>query len=154
MSTESLIAGIQNQDLRFPEDQYENVRRFTMTKQSESDRNRDNIPFERYVDIWWIAMCIGVQEGHRTKLESKKWHTFIRAGEVLPSNPWRLFQLQLLAVGQSGNTDILSKPGEIIAMANEYAATGLPVLLGKVVGSQAPIWDMTRFLEQRVANPV
>ena len=153
MSTETLIAGIQNQNLRFPDDQYDNVQRFTMTKQSAADRNRDNIPFERFVDIWWIALCIGVQEGHRTKIEPKNWHTFVRAGEVLPSNPWRLFQLQLLAIGVSGSTDILSKPADLIAMANEYAATGLPILLDEVVGSQAPIWDMTRFLERRVADP-
>ena len=152
MSIDALIAGIQNQDLRFPEEQYENVRRFTMTKQSEGDRNRDNIPFQRYVDIWWVALCIGIQEGRRTKMEPKKWHTFIRAGEVLPSNPWRLCQLQLLAVGESGSTDILTKPGELIAMANEYAATGLPILLEEVVGSQAPIWAMTRFLEQKVVE--
>lgn len=152
LSTDALIAGIQNQDLRFPEELYESVRRFTMTKQAEGERNRDNIPFERYVDIWWVSLCIGVQEGRRTKVDSKRWHTFVRAGEVLPSNPWRLFQLQLLALGESGSTDILSKPGELIAMANEYAATGLPILLEEIIGSQAPIWATTRFLEKRVAT--
>ena len=150
MSTERLLAGIQNQNLRIPEEYYERVTRFTMTKQSEADRNRDNIPFERYVDIWWAALCIGVQEGRRTKIEGKNWHTFVRAGEVLPSNPWRLFQLQLMAVGVSNSTDILANPGDLINMANEYAATGLPLLLDEIVGSQTPIWSMTRFLEKRI----
>ena len=71
MSTEKLLAGIQNQNVRFPEEYYERVTRFTMTKQSGADRNRDNIPFERYVDIWWAALCIGIQEGRRTKVEGK-----------------------------------------------------------------------------------
>ena len=150
MSTEKLIAGIQNQNLRFPEEYYERVTRYTMTKQSEAERNRDNIPFERYVDIWWAALCIGVQEGRRTQVDAKKWHTFVRAGEVLPSNPWRLFQLQLMAVGVTDSTDILSSPGEIINMANEFAATGLPILLEELVGSQAPIWAMTRFFEKKI----
>lgn len=152
MTMEALISGLQNQHLRIPVDHYENVRRFTLTGQSEGKKNRDNIPFERYVDVWWNAMCLGIQEGRRTKLEPDKWHQFIRAGEVLPSNPWRIFQLQLFAVGVTGNTDILSKPGELIAMANEYAATGLPILLDKMLGSEIPIWSITDFLNSRIGD--
>ena len=150
MTIEALISGLQNQNLRIPSDHYENVRRFTMTGQSDGNKNRDNIPFDRYVDIWWLAMCIGIQEGKRTPLETSKWHTFVRAGEVLPSNPWRIFQLQLLAVGVTGSTEILSKPGELISMANEFAATGLPILLSEVLGSQVPIWAMTDFVSNRL----
>lgn len=147
---EALISGLQNQNLRIPSEHYENVRRFTMTGQSEGKKNKDNIPFDRYVDIWWLAMCIGIQEGRRTKLEANKWHQFVRAGEVLPSNPWRIFQLQLLAVGVTGSTDILSKPGELISMANEFAATGLPILLNEALGTQVPIWAMTDFVSNRL----
>jgi len=150
MTMEALISGLQNQNLRIPVDHYENVRRFTMTKQTEGKKNRDNIPFGRYVDIWWLALCIGIQEGRRTELEASKWHQFVRAGEVLPSNPWRIFQLQLLAVGVTGSTDILSKPGELISMANEYAATGLPILLNEALGSHVPIWAMTDFVSSRL----
>ena len=150
MTMEALISGLQNQNLRIPSEHYENVRRFTMTGQSEGKKNKDNIPFDRYVDIWWLAMCIGIQEGRRTKLEANKWHQFVRAGEVLPSNPWRIFQLQLLAVGVTGSTDILSKPGELISMANEFAATGLPILLNEALGTQVPIWAMTDFVSNRL----
>ena len=149
MTVEALISGLQNQNLRIPAEHYENVRRFTMTRQVEKNKNRDNIPFDRYVDVWWLAMCIGVQEGRRTTLESSKWHQFVRAGEVLPSNPWRIFQLQLLAIGITGGTEILSKPGELISMANEFAATGLPILLNEALGSEVPIWAMTDFLKSR-----
>ncbi len=152
MTMEALISGLQNQDLRIPSDHYENVRHFTMTGQSKRNKNRDNIPFDRYVDIWWLAMCIGIQEGRRTKLEANKWHQFVRAGEVLPSNLWRIFQLQLLAVGVTGSTDILSKPGELVAMANEFAATGLPILLNEALGSKVPIWAMTDFVSNRLNN--
>lgn len=149
MAMEALISGLQNQNLRVPTEHYENVRRFTMTK-TERKRNRDDIPFIRYVDIWWNAMCVGVQEGRKTQVEPQNWHTFARAGEVLPSNPWRLFQLQLMAIGETGSTDILTKPGELIGMANEYAATGLPIILDEVLGSEVPIWAMTRFIESRI----
>ena len=149
MTMEALISGLQNQYLRVPTEHLENVRRFTMTK-SESGKNRDDIPFDRYVDIWWNAMCVGVQEGIRTQVDSQNWHNFVRAGEVLPSNPWRLFQLQLMAIGVTGTTDILMKPGELIGIANEYAATGLPLVLNEVLGSEVPIWAMTKFAESRL----
>ena len=151
MTEETLISGLQNQYLRFPSEHYENVRRFSMTgQQSERVKNRDNIPFDRYVDIWWLAMCIGVREGRRTKLNKGNWHQFALAGEILPSNPWRIFQLKLLAVGVTGNTEVLSKPGKLISMANEYAATGLPILLNALLGSKVPIWAITDFMLARI----
>ena len=149
MTTEAFISGLQNQNLRIPAKHLENVRRFTMTG-AESGGNRDDIPFDRYVDIWWNALCVGIQEGRRETVDPKSWHTFVRAGEVLPSNPWRLFQLQLMAIGETGSTDILSKPGELIGLANEYAAAGLPILLDQVLGSEVPIWAMTKFAEGRL----
>ena len=152
MTMEALISGLQNQGLRIPIEHLENVRRFTMTGQTERGKNRDDIPFERYVDIWWLALCLGIKEDRRTRIEPNRWHQFVRAGEVLPSTPWRLFQLQLMAVGKTGSTEILSKPGELIGMANEYAATGLPLLLNEVLGSQVPIWAMTSFFEKRVLS--
>ncbi len=148
-SIDSSLAGLQNQDLRIPYIHYDYVRQFTMRGQS-ADRgiNRDNVPFNRYFDLWWLALCIGVQEGRRT--QPPKWHTFVRAGEVLPSTPWRILQLQLMAVGVTGNTDILSNPGGLIALANEYAATGMPLVLDVMIGQQIPIWSMTQFVEDRL----
>ena len=151
MSEESFISGLQNQYLRLPMKDFENVRRFTMTGQSENNKqNRDNIPFDRYVDIWWLAMCIGILEGKRKKLDKNQWHQFIRAGEVLPSNPWRVFQLKLLAVGITEDTDILFKPGQLISMANEYAATGFPVIIEEMIGQSIPIWAISDFLLTRI----
>jgi hypothetical protein len=48
---------------------------------------------------------------------------------VLSSDPWRIIHLQLLAVGQTGDAKILDDPGSIVQMANEFAATGLSLLL-------------------------
>ena len=150
MTMEALFAGLQNQHLRIPVAHLELVRQFTMTGQPEREGNRDNIPFNRYIDIWWLALCIGVQEGRRTELETNDWHQFIRAGEVLPSNPWRVFQLQLLAVGATNSTEILSNPAELIRLANEYAATGLPIVLDELLGSAVPIWAVTEYFSKRL----
>jgi len=151
MTIDTLLAGIQNQDLRIPAEHYDAVRRFSMTRRGdEGPKDPDHSPFNRYVDVWWAALCVGVQEGKREQLNASKWHTFVRAGEVLPSNPWRIFQLQMLAIGVTGNTEILSRPGELITLANEYAAGGLPLLLERMSGHEIPIWTMTDFLRERI----
>ena len=114
-------------------------------------KDPDQRPFNRYVDLWWTALCIGAQEGKRTT--PTEWHIFVRAGEVLPSNPWRIFQLQLLGLGFTGSTEILRRPGQLITLANELAATGLPLLIEEMVGKGIPIWAVTDFLKNRANVP-
>ena len=151
MSIDTFIAGIQNQDLRIPYSDYEAVKRFTMTRASDDRPNDpDQSPFNRYVDLWWTALCIGAQQKKRTK--AIRWHTFVRAGEVLPSNPWRILQLQLLGLGFTGSTEILRRPSELITLANELAATGLPLLIEEMVGKGIPIWAVTDFLCGRATS--
>ena len=95
-------------------------------------------------------LCVGAQENRRT--EAPEWHTFVRAGEALPSNPWRLFQLQILALGFTGSTEILHRPNDLITLANELAATGLPFLIEEMIGKNIPIWAVTDYLKGRVNN--
>ena len=155
MTREEFISGLQNQNLKIPKKHHESVQQFTMTKQpiGNREKNRDYIPFIHYVDIWWLALCIGVQDGKKSVLDSNKWHTFVRAGEALPSTPWRISHLQLIAIGESDDTNILTKPSAIITMANEYAATGLPLLIDNLstLGG-TPIWEITQFIENRITS--
>ncbi len=145
---ETFIAGIQNLELRMPSEHYDSIQRLSMTGRQTGNRNKDNIPFLRNVDFWWLALCIGIQEGNRTTPD--KWHTFVRAGLVLPADQWRLFQLQIMAIGETNSTDVLAKPSNVIDMANEYAATGFPVILDKVLGSQVPLWTITEIIKTRL----
>lgn len=148
MNIDTFVAGIQNQDLRIPSSHYDAVRRFTMTRTNdEGAKDPDQSPFNRYVDLWWVSVCIGAQENKRTT--AAEWHTFVRAGEVLPTNPWRILQLQLLGLGLTGSTEILHRPSELITLANELAATGLPLLIEEMTGKGIPIWAVTDFLKER-----
>ena len=154
MSIDEFVAGIQNQDLWVPSSDYEAVKRFTMTRiGNEGSKDPDQSPFNRYVDLWWTALCVGAQENKRTSVPVAERHTFVRAGEVLPSNPWRIFQLQLLGLGFAGSTEILSRPNELITLANELAATGLSLLIDEMVGKGIPIWAVTDFLKARAIDP-
>src|ERR1700761_4428029 len=107
-----------NLQLRIPKREYEAVRRFTTTFRPEdgSDPNIDQSPFGRYIDLWWAALIIGVREGRRSK--QVDWHDFA-IGLVLNQDPWRIRQLELLALAEEGSTDVLDDPGRVISIANE-----------------------------------
>jgi hypothetical protein len=131
-----------NLQLRIPEREWEAVRRFTTTFRPEdgADPNIDQSPFGRYVDLWWAALIVGVREGRRSK--PSEWHDFTPA-VVFNQDPWRIRQLELLALAEAENTDVLDDPGQIISMANEYAATGIGILIDQMTGQTEPIWAVT-----------
>jgi hypothetical protein len=131
-----------NLQLRIPEHEWEAVRRFTTTFRPEdgSDPNIDQSPFNRYVDLWWAALIVGVREGRQSK--PLEWHDFTPA-VVFNQDPWRIRQLELLALAEAGNTDILDDPGQVISIANQYAATGIGILIDQMTGQTEPIWAVT-----------
>lgn len=142
-----------NLPLRIPEDEWTAVRRFTTTFRPE-DRARPDIdrsPFDRYVDLWWAALCVGVREGRRSV--SPRWHDFV-TGVVLNQDPWRIRHLELIALAETNDPAILEEPGKIIAMANEYAATGIPVLIDTMTGQTEPIWAVTKYFRTVVEHIV
>ena len=132
-----------NLQLRIPKREWEGVRRFTTTFRTEDGAKPDidRSPFVRYVDLWWAGLCIGVREGRRTK--PPEWHDFI-TGSVLNQDPWRIRQLELISLAETEDPAVLQEPGRVIAIANEYAATGIPVLLDDMTGQTDPIWAVTR----------
>jgi hypothetical protein len=131
-----------NADLRIPKREWEGVRRFTMTFRSEdaSKADVDRTPFNRYVDLWWAALCVGLREGRAT--HGAEWHNF-NIGVVLNQDPWRIRHLELIALAETGDPAVLEDPGRVIGIANEYAATGIPILLDVMTGQVDPIWAVT-----------
>ena len=145
---DSIHIELQNLDLQIPAECLGDVQRFTITGRGGKGTNRDDVPFVRYVDIWWMGLCIGIQEERRTT--PTEWHTFVRAGEIMASDPWRMMQLQLMVAGATQSTDILFHASKMISVANEYAATGLPQVINEMRGSRIPIWAITSFVESRL----
>jgi hypothetical protein len=137
-----------NLELRIPEHEWDAVKRYTTTFRPEdgSTADIDRSPFARYVDLWWIALCLGVREGRKSV--PAKWHTFV-TGVVLNQEPWRIRHLELIALADEGPS-VLDEPGKVIAIANGYAATGIPVLIDAMTGQTEPIWAVTSFLRSTV----
>lgn len=140
-----------NQQLKVPDIYQEDLKRFTGTFRDEAGQARgvDKAPFRRYVDLWWSALCIGVQEGRQE--EPVNWHPFI-TGAVLNENPWRIRQLQLLALSVGGDSSILKDSGQIIGIANGFAATGLPILIDKMTRGTLPVWGASELLVERATK--
>lgn len=139
-----------NLPLRIPEHEWDAVRRFTTTFRPEdgSETDIDRSPFDRYVDLWWTAVCLGKREGRLST--PPKWHDFV-TGVVLSQDPWRIRQLELIAIAQKGPA-VLDEPGKVITIANEYAATGIITLIDAMTGQTEPIWALTSLLRSAVES--
>lgn len=131
----------QNLELRIPDAYRDEVDRFCQTQPGGGTRPPpDDSPFERQIDIWFLAVCIGAQKGKRTKVKD---HRFI-TGELLSRDPYRIEFLELLAVSYTDDPWILERPSEIMDLANELAATGLAEIIDMLKdGSAKPIWNLT-----------
>jgi len=131
----------QNLELRIPEAYRDEVDRFCQTQPGGGTRPPpDDSPFERQIDIWFLAVCIGARKGKRTKIKSYRFIT----GELLSRDPYRIESLELLAVSYTDDPWILERPSEIMDLANELAATGLAEIIDMLKdGSAKPIWNLT-----------
>jgi len=115
--------------LKIPAQYSEDFKKYTSTFKAEDGANKDidRSPFDRYVDFWWAAIGVGVSEGRMSSTEdAEKFVT----GVVLSQDPWRITHLELLAIAHTGSPDVIGKPGEVIEIANGYAATGVDVGAG------------------------
>lgn len=132
----------QNLELRIPEAYRDEVDRFCQTQPGGGTRPPpDDSPFERQIDIWFLAVCIGARKGKRTQII--KPHRFI-TGELLSRDPYRIESLELLAVSYTDDPWILERPSEIMDLVNELAATGLAEIIDMLKdGSAKPIWNLT-----------
>lgn len=135
-----------NLELKIPSKYSEDFKKYTSRFKAEdgAPKDIDRSPFDRYVDLWWAAVGVGVSEGRLSSTdESEKFVT----GVVLSQDPWRITHMELLAVAHVGNADVIGKPGEVIEIANGYAATGVPILVEILLKKSEPIWDVSNYLK-------
>jgi len=145
-----VVNPFQQSPLYIPAAEQDTFRRFTGTFREEgrTESSIDRSPFNRYIDMWWAAMCIGIQEGYPTN--ASEWHRFI-TGNILNSSPWRIAQLELLAIAFEG-PESLRDPNKVVLTASQYAATGVPILVDVMTGPSRPIWALSNFLKERAVT--
>lgn len=153
-SRKDILNPFQTSELRVPTSQWEAVKKLTATFRTDAGEKSepDGAPFRRYVDLWWAGMCVGVGLGQPTKVAD--WHKF-NVGTVFVDDPWRILHLQSIAIAHFGNAQAVREPTSIINLANEFAATGLPLIIGAVRSPEAePIWLAGDFLRGRKFSAV
>jgi len=120
-----------NQDLFWPSEFHQN---HVKALQGRGDVRK---PFQRQIDLWWCALCLGVKIGQRTPLGPKTKLVKFNDGGILSSDPWRITHLELLALAEFGEEG-LDNPSGTIQMASEYAATGARVIGEICMGAAEP----------------
>ena len=136
-----------NIELKIPSQYFEDFEKYTGRFKDEDGvaKDIDRSPFERYFDFWWTAIAVGVAEGRISN--TNHWRKIV-TGVVLSQDPWRITHLQLLAIAHTGRAEIITKPGEVIDIANDYAATGVPILVDILLKKSEPIWDVSNYLKK------
>ncbi|MEV2241077.1 hypothetical protein [Micromonospora sp. NPDC049891] len=121
-------------DLFMPEDEHRVIREHVGTGQ----------PFQRQVDAWWIAFCLGVRHNQTRPLPDRR--TKFMDGTILSSDPWRIVHLELIALGLRGE-EILTRPRDVIQLATEHANYGLELLVGTLTGQNEPTLTLMNYLD-------
>ena len=117
---------------------------FTRYCQRSADAVIDQSPFPRMVDLWFLCVCVasrlGLEPADITKYDTRK----IIDGSIFGSDPWRVHTLMLIAIGRSGDVQIVSEPRKMMALANGLAVAGLPKVVEMLKdGDAEPIWNLS-----------
>ena len=117
---------------------------FTRYCQRSADAVIDQSPFPRMVDLWFLSVCVagrlGLEPANITKYDTTK----IIDGSIFGSDPWRVHTLMLVAIGKSGDVQIVSEPRKMMALANGLAVAGLPKVVEMLRdGDAEPIWNLS-----------
>jgi len=139
------------EELKYPEEYHDFVVQYTQTRHSDEEvsLNRQENPFQRYVDFWFLALCIGAHQPRHDTKTTPVMHKF-HDGSILTRDPWRIDMLAIMAIGYNSDPSIIEKKGGVISLANSLTIEGMPILLDflgdelEIPGFSSPIWKLSR----------
>lgn len=126
---------------------------FTRYCQRSAEAVVDESPFPRMVDLWFLSVCVaarlGLEPADITKFDTRK----IIDGSIFGSDPWRVHTLMLIAIGKSGDVQVVSEPRKMMALANGLAVAGLPRVIEMLKdGNAEPIWNLSDAVDALLRN--
>ena len=127
---------------------------FTRYCQRSAEAVIDQSPFPRMVDLWFLSVCVAsrlkLEPANITKYDTRK----IIDGSIFGSDPWRVHLLMLIAIGKSGDVQVVSEPRKMMALANGLAVSGLPKVIEMLKNGDAePIWNLSDAIDELVRKP-
>lgn len=109
----------------------------------------DQSPFPRMVDLWFLSVCLAARLGLEPDDISKYDTRKIIDGSIFSSDPWRVHTLMLVAIGKTGDVQIVSEPRKVMALANGLAVAGLPRVIDMLKNGDAePIWNLSDAIDE------
>ena len=117
---------------------------FTRYCQTGGNAIIDQSPFPRMVDLWFLSVCVAARLSLKPS-DIRNYDTRkIIDGSIFGSDPWRVHTLMLIAIGKTGDVQIVSEPRKMMALANGLAVAGLPKVIEMLKdGDAEPIWNLS-----------
>ncbi len=126
---------------------------FTRYSQSGGSTSMDESPFPRMIDLWFLSVCVAGRENLEPQDIGKSETKKIIDGSIFGSDPWRVHTLMLIAIGITGDVQIVSEPRRMMAVANGLAVAGLPKVIEMLKdGDAEPIWNLSDALDALLRN--
>lgn len=109
----------------------------------------DQSPFPRMVDLWFLSVCVAARLD-LNPIDIAKYDTRkIIDGSIFGSDPWRVHTLMLIAIGRTGDVQIVSEPRKMMSLANGLAVAGLPTVIEMLKeGDSEPIWNLSDAIDE------
>ena len=131
----------QSIDINVPVGFHEEFNRYC---QRSADPIIDQSPFPRMVDLWFLSVCVAVRLDLKPIDISKHETRKIIDGSIFSSDPWRVHTLMLIAIGKTGDVQIVSEPRKMMTLASSFAVAGLPKVIEMLKdGDAEPIWNLS-----------
>mgnify|MGYP001471520418 CR=1 FL=1 len=105
----------------------------------------DDIPFDRMVDFWYLAMCIGVKKGRKDS--KSKMSDVLAMKDALTGSLDMIDMIQMIAIEETQDPYIVKDTHAMIQIANEYAAGGTPELLSILKDKGQTVWNLNTYLK-------
>ena len=111
--------------IEIPKQYQDMVKKYS--RSSDSKTSAEYAPFERQVDIWFLAFLIAVNCGLEPVREEGEIYGAVR-GDILDRDPYRISLIQICALGKTKNIEILKNPRDSFNYALHMANAGFPKL--------------------------
>lgn len=110
---------------------------------ADANSQPEQSPFATNKDIFMLAACLGYRSGRRQALSSGK-KLDIRESVFLESD---LAILKAIAIADTGDVAVLSQPGEILRIAEEYAQVGIFEVRSNLLDEAGrPLWNLLQLI--------
>ncbi len=117
---------------------------FSRYSQSGGNAVIDQSPFPRMIDLWFLSVCVAARLDMKPADINKYNTRKIIDGSIFGSDPWRVDTLMLIAIGMTGDIQIVSEPRKMMTLANGLAVAGLPSIIEMLKdGDAEPIWNLS-----------